>query len=339
MKKALVNVAVLLVFFSRPEQFSKVFEQVKKARPSKLLLYQDGPREGNELDVENIRKCREIAEKIDWECEVYKNYQEKNVGCDPSGFNAHTWAFSKVDKCIILEDDVVPSVSFFGFCKEMLDRYEHDERVSMISGLNIEEISEAVPYDYFFTSCSSIWGWASWARVVKKWDSTYAVLDDCFEKKQIENVIKQKGHIKNFISIANNHKRTGVAHFESILLINQYLNSGLTIVPKKNMINNIGVLSESTHFSGSISTLPKGYRRVFTMKRYELDGLLNHPKYVTEYIPYKDRSYRIKAWGHPIVKMYRLVETMVYKMLAGDIKGAMSELRDRIEKVVERRYY
>ena len=80
MAPANIDVSVLLLFFARPEPFAKVFEQVRKARPARLFLYQDGPREGNATDAENIRKCREIAENIDWECEVHKLYQEKNIG-------------------------------------------------------------------------------------------------------------------------------------------------------------------------------------------------------------------------------------------------------------------
>ena len=62
---------------------------------------------------------------------------------------------------IVLEDDDVPSVSFFTFCKEMLDKYEQDPRITMIAGFNNEEITPGVPYDYFFASTFSIWGWAS----------------------------------------------------------------------------------------------------------------------------------------------------------------------------------
>ena len=150
MKPALVDVPVLILFFNRPQQLSQVFEQVKKARPSRLFLYQDGAR--NEHDLPGIKACREIVSQIDWECEVERFYQEKNFGCDPSEYISQKWAFSKVDKCIVLEDDDVPSVSFFRFCKEMLDKYEHDTRISMIAGFNPEEISKDIPYDYFFAT-------------------------------------------------------------------------------------------------------------------------------------------------------------------------------------------
>ena len=148
MEKWKIDVAVLCIFFARPEQFEKSFEQVRKARPRVLLLWQDGPREGRADDVENIRKCREIAENIDWECEVHRNYHDKNMGCDPSTFYSHKWAFSIVDKCIILEDDLVASQSFFTFCKELLDKYENDERVDRICGTNLLGHYD-IPFDYF----------------------------------------------------------------------------------------------------------------------------------------------------------------------------------------------
>ena len=134
MKSALVDVAVLILFFNRPRQLAQVFEQVKKARPSRLFLYQDGPR--GEKDLPGIEACRQVVADIDWECEVHQLYQKKNYGCDPSEYISQKWAFSHADKCIVLEDDDVPSVSFFRFCKEMLDRYENDTRISMIAGFN-----------------------------------------------------------------------------------------------------------------------------------------------------------------------------------------------------------
>ena len=134
MKDSLVDVSVLMLFFNRPEPLKKVFEQVQRAKPARLFLYQDGPR--SEADMPGIMACRQVVSAIDWDCEVHQCYQPTNYGCDPSGFMSQQWAFSMTDKCIVLEDDVVPSPTFFTFCKEMLDRYEHDERVGMIAGFN-----------------------------------------------------------------------------------------------------------------------------------------------------------------------------------------------------------
>lgn len=43
MKPALVDVAVLILFFNRPEPLKAVFSQVKKARPSKLFCIRTDP--------------------------------------------------------------------------------------------------------------------------------------------------------------------------------------------------------------------------------------------------------------------------------------------------------
>ena len=87
------DVPVLMIFFCRYDMFKQVFDAVRKARPSKLYLYQDGARKGNRNDEIGIKKCREVLNEIDWECEVHTKFQNKNYGCDPSGFIAHRWLF------------------------------------------------------------------------------------------------------------------------------------------------------------------------------------------------------------------------------------------------------
>ena len=62
--KSEVDVAVLLLFFTRTRVTTFTFEQIRKARPARLYLYQDGPREGRPDDVENIKKCRDTVESM-----------------------------------------------------------------------------------------------------------------------------------------------------------------------------------------------------------------------------------------------------------------------------------
>lgn len=337
MKSALVDISVLLIFFTRHEQFAQVFEQVRKARPSRLFLYQDGPRTGRQDDLINIQKCRAIAENIDWECEVNRLYQKENVGVDPSGYIADTWAFSQTDKCIVLEDDVLPSVSFFSFCKEMLDKYENDEQVMLVSGFNVEEETKGVSDDYFFSRTTFTWGWATWARVVKQWDASYSFLRDKAECRKLQDYIEHNGLVKNMLNVFEAHMQSGKEHFETILISNQYRHEGLTIVPKRNMINNIGVVAGSAHYAADIELIPKGYRRIFTMNRYEINtNELKHPETIKEYKLYQKNAYRIYGWGHPFVKMYRQIESAFYYLKKGKIKELHNDMKQKIEKVIKR---
>nr|WP_296959519.1 hypothetical protein [uncultured Mediterraneibacter sp.] len=338
MKEALVDVSVLLVFFTRHEQFQKVFEQVRKARPSRLFLYQDGPRAGRDDDIINIEKCRAIADQVDWECEVHRLYQEKNMGCDPSGYLAQTWAFSYTEKCIVIEDDDIPSVSFFSFCKELLDKYENDQRVMLITGLNVDAITEYCPYDYFFTSTTFTVGcWASWRRVINTWDEEYAVLDEEYTRKLINGKIKKNNFANDFMNSCFVHKKSKIPHFETIMILNQYLNSGLTIVPKKNMVLNVGLTGDATHTQSELDTLPKGYRKLFMLETYEIQTDLKHPKYVIEDYTYQDRSYKVYGWNSTFIKIYRTLESFVYKILKGNKKKAFYELGVKISNYLKRK--
>lgn len=330
MKPALVDVAVLILFFNRPKQLSQVFEQVKKARPSKLFLYQDGPR--GEKDMAGIEACRKVVADVDWECEVKTLYQEKNFGCDPSEFISQKWAFSNVDKCVVLEDDDVPAVSFFRFCKEMLDKYENDTRISMIAGFNNEEITPNIPYDYFFATTFSIWGWASWKRVVDQWDEHYTFLDDEVNMRQLENLIKTRNYRDDFIPMCRRHRQHGKAFYETIFHSCILFNSGLSIVPTRNMINNLGATADSTHFAGSLYTMPKGYRRIFTMARHELNFPLRHPRYVIENTAYKESVYKIMGWRHPWIKIARSFEELFLNLRYGNFKFIFQSVLNRIDK-------
>ncbi|EFZ37751.1 hypothetical protein HMPREF0663_10120 [Hoylesella oralis ATCC 33269] len=322
------DVAVLILFFNRPKQLQDVFDEIKIARPSKLFLYQDGPR--GEHDMAGIEACRKIVEDIDWDCEVHRLYQEKNYGCDPSEYMSQKWAFSHVDKCIVLEDDDVPSQSFFPFCKELLDKYENDERISMICGFNYDEVTKDMPYDYFFTTAFSISGWASWKRVIDSGDENYTFLDDQFNRHQLQELIKERRFQQDFIRFCEYHRSLGKAYYETILHATIFFNSGLSIVPRANLINNAGATGEGVHLSGSNDDLPRAIRRIFTMKRHELSFPLKHPRYVIENVEYKKRMFKIMAWGHPWIKIGRSFEELWLNLLHGNFRRIVSAIGNRL---------
>lgn len=331
MNESTIDVSVLLIFFNRPEPFSQVFEQVKKARPSRLFLYQDGPR--NDKDIPGIEACRKIVSEIDWECEVHTFFQEKNQGCDPSEYIAQKWAFSLTDKCIIIEDDDVPSLSFFTFCKELLDRYENDNRIWMISGFNHEEISKNINEDYFFTEFMSISGWATWRRVIDTWDGEYNFLNDSDKVNELRKIIKDKRQKSDLIEYCREHKATGRSHYETILWTSMLFNKGLAIMPTKNLINNIGISADSTHFSTPAYMLPKEHRKIFLMNRYELEFPLKHPSKIEPNHHHKEAVYKILCWDHPWIKIGRSFEELFINIRYGNYKNILRSIRKRINKI------
>lgn len=161
-EKHLVDVAVQINIWIRPELQKKQMEILKEARPSKLIIISDGGR--NEEEWESINSNRLMVEgEIDWECSIHKLYKDKNIGVKRMIMETHELVWSLVDKCIFLEDDIMPAVSFFQYCKELLDKYEYDYRISAICGMNHLGTWETCD-DYFFSRQGSIWGYALWKR-------------------------------------------------------------------------------------------------------------------------------------------------------------------------------
>ena len=329
---AKTDIAVLLLFFTRNDTFQQVFDAVRKARPSKLLLYQDGPR--GERDLAGIEACRQIVsdENIDWECEVHRHYLEQNQGCDPSGFLSHQWAFTIADKVIVLEDDVVPAQSFFPFCKEMLDKYEDDERITMIAGFNIDEVTKDCSDSYFFTSAFSIWGWASWRRVAQRWDPTYSFMRHPETLQRLETIAKERHLRSDMMQMFRDHSQSGKEYFETIYWADMLLHDGLAIMPVQNQINNVGLMADSTHFSAELKTTPHRIRRMFTMQRHELTFPLKYPTSVTENKAYLERLYKANAWNHPWIKVQNSLEELWLNLRYGNFRHISKSVSRRVRK-------
>ena len=306
-----IDVNVLIIFFVRDEVLKQTFEAVKKARPRRLFLWQDGPRQDRADDIAGIERCRKVVEDIDWDCEVYTTYNEKNIGCDPSIFYAYKWVFSKVDKCIFLEDDQVPNQSYFRFCKELLDKYENDERISHICGYNYTEIATDCDADYLFAPLGS-GAWATWKRVADEWESEYEFLQS---QKEMEWAKARYGELaKISLKIAERHKATGKEFWESIVGCNCMFNNHLVIIPKKNMVSNIGLTENSTHSNTRKKYLPKATAALFEMPTYEMEFPLKHPKHIMINQTYLKKVYWIMGIGHPFVAFWRRVEYVLRKI-------------------------
>ena len=314
MDKNTVDVSVMILFFTRPDTLQKVFDSVREARPSRLFLFQDGPR--NEKDNEKIEECRKIVENIDWDCEVHRNYCEKNLGCDKSQVAAFKWAFQHTESIVFLEDDCVASKSFFGFCEKLLDRYADDERVHMICGMNhMGDYSSQVNDDYLFAKTPTIWGWATWKRAWEKWDTSFAYLDDDKMLERIYENIYPKSWAKFQINRArktrDDYKKTGeISSFELLNAMAMHLQSSYAIIPAKNMISNVGISEGSVHNVSNIKYVPKGMRRIFNMKTYEIDvENLKHPRYVVGNKEYQKRLFDVMGRNNKLKQLWWRVES------------------------------
>lgn len=305
------DTAVVMLFFIRDDTFAQVFEAVRQAKPKKLYLFQDGARHDRPDDMEKMLRCRKICENIDWECEVHRNYQEKNLGCDPSEFAAISWAFEHEEQIIYLEDDDVPSQSFFYFCDELLNKYRDDKDVFMICGRN--QLGET-NYDnnsYFFAKADSIWGWASWRDRWALCDYKHEFLNDPEKVKKVKKQSPTRYDAKKFLEKCRLHRSkatdTYVPSYESPIRAAIYLNDMVSVIPRINLVKNVGITGDSVHTSAGLDKIPKKQRQIYTIGANEIEFPLKHPsskepnkKFLVERLKLMGSSSAIRNFFHRV---------------------------------------
>jgi hypothetical protein len=179
------------------------------------------------------------------------NFQEKNLGCKMHVSMAIGWLFENVEDGIILEDDCLPTPSFFAFCTYILKRYQTNEDVLHINGTDFlapNEITDT-SFDYRFSRCAHVWGWATWRRAWKKYDLRMSHIDSLAQSDSAQNMFLKKKHfdfwIKHCKHIGEKNIDTWDAQWQYSIM---YAN-GLVISPNANFVENIGFGSDATHTS------------------------------------------------------------------------------------------
>jgi hypothetical protein len=262
---------VAFLIFNRPETTARVFDAIRQARPPKLLVVADGPRLDRVGEALQCKKAREVVSRVDWPCEILTNYATSNLGCKHRVSSGLDWVFSLVDEAVILEDDCLPHPDFFAFSEAMLERYRDDSRIAMICGTNYLLEAPGLPESYFFSNYYPIWGWATWRRAWKHYDVNIAHW----------NTLKHGDHL----AWGFGHRRIAQYYADMFDLAQQgfdtwdiqwwfacVFNHGLAIVPRTNLISNLGLEGSHTQTQGDLFTnMPT--------KSLDPDHLI-HPQYV-----------------------------------------------------------
>ncbi len=242
---------VAFIIFNRPDTTAKVFAEIAKARPPKLLVVADGPRANRAGEADLCIATRAIIETVDWPCEVLTNYSEVNLGCRRRVSSGIDWVFEQVPEAIILEDDCLPDPSFFRFCQEMLERYRTDQRIGMISGDNFQFGRQYGPESYYFSKYVHIWGWASWRD---RWQNHYDVSIRNWPHVRdggwLEDLVGDSSESSFWGSIFERVHRGEIDTWDYQWVFANFLQGRLNILPSVNLISNIGFGHGATHTTG-----------------------------------------------------------------------------------------
>lgn len=247
---------ILLIVFNRPELTKRLVEKLAEIKPNRLFVMSDGPREHSVSDTNLIAKVRLIIDAIDWPCEISKIYNAENLGCGHSPAKGIDWVFSQVDRCIILEDDCIPSTSFFQYCSELLERYKADTRIMSISGNNHLPERFNNSESYFYSIHTQTHGWATWRRAWEKYDFYMKDWQSREEQSWLVGYLGSSRYAKTWLKTFNEvHKIISsdkqCSFWDYQFLYACWRNAGLTIMPRLNLVSNVGYGDDATHLKNS----------------------------------------------------------------------------------------
>jgi len=243
-----MKTAVAFIIYKRPELTSRVWAEIRKARPPVLLVVADGPR-----DDSGRTKCaavRAIVEQVDWPCDVRRNYADDNMGCKHRPASGLNWVFEQVEEAIILEDDCLPDPSFFPFCDELLERYRRDERVGMICGSNFHPDPQAA-FSYFCSIYPRVWGWATWRRAWKRNDIAMTQWPIVRDGLWMEKLFPTKEEASRMSERWNELFKGEIDAWDGQWFLSLRTRGYVCLVPSMNLVTNIGIGADATHTTHS----------------------------------------------------------------------------------------
>lgn len=237
-----LDVPIVLITFNRPELVQEQIDIMRNVRPQEIYFVSDAPRPEIPEELAQVNETRALLKKIDWDCQIHPIFSEYNMGCDERVVSALNEVFCHVDRAIILEDDCIPCIDFFGYCQKLLERYSSNENVMYISG------SKWVPdyqmkCSYGFSYNTGTWGWATWRRAWVQWHWDRNEWDK--EKKQWLKGIYSRKYRYSWIHDME-------CYFDKKSIPWDYVwrfcvGSRLSIFPSVNLISNKGFGENATH--------------------------------------------------------------------------------------------
>lgn len=263
------KVPILFLGFNRPEETAKSFECIKKYEPENLYVALDGPRTDDERKL--CDAVESIVKDVNWDCRVQYLIRKENLGCGKAVNEAIDWFFKEEESGIIYEDDIIAGSAFFKFCEAMLEHYRDDERIWLVTGNNL--LGEwKVNNSYFFSKIGAIWGWATWKRTWIKHD------------KKIQNwpEIKKRGVMLDILpadlalareKIMDKVFAGEIDTWDYQFTYTRLINSGLSVVPCKNLVSNIGFSQNATHTFSEPQMFPN---KIMDFKTESL----SHPNFI-----------------------------------------------------------
>lgn len=243
------QVPILIIAFNRPEVSKATFKVIKDLRPTVLYVAIDGARNDVNGEADKVAEVINIYKEIDWPCNVFYKCNFQNLGAEITVSNAVSWVLGQQEYCVVLEDDILASRSFFDFAAQMLEKYKDEERVYQISAAQFTPM-ESMKTDYVFSLYGHTgFGWATWRRAWQHFTMNITDFDETLANCDIRKYYSSIKAYKSFLNRTRKMKAIGSNNcsWDYCWSYIRCRDGGLSIVPRCNLAQNIGIMGLHAH--------------------------------------------------------------------------------------------
>ncbi|HEY2720589.1 MAG TPA: glycosyltransferase family 25 protein [Chitinophagaceae bacterium] len=259
---------IVLFAYKRKDTLRQTVEALRVctlASECDLYVFADGAK--GKKDQKEVTEVRNYLKTISGFKSISFNLSEKNRGISHSVIEGVNKIFSKNDKVVVLEDDIVVSKNFIVFMNENLLKYQNQQSVFSISGYNYPfRVKDNEKLDAFFLPRSSSWGWATWRD---RW------CDLDWEIKEYRDFSSNKDQIREFhrggsdlFRMLKKQQIQQMDVWDVRWVYNQFRRNGLTVYPTISKVRNVGFGQDATNtntYNRYISEFDGGEKEDFTL--------------------------------------------------------------------------
>ena len=270
----MIQSPVALFAYNKPDTTKKILKSLNKVKLSKIYLVLDFPPDSQHKDA--YLQTRKLFEDFRHNAKIVKIFAQEHMGLYKRWHSGLESIFNIEEKLIIIEDDTLPSKSFFRFCDELLEKYENDASISQINGYNYRS-KVNIKESYYFSTISELWGWATWR------DRWFEYNNDDFERwDQLKNDINYRENFINetehdyYFKIFEDAHRDIINSWEYNWVFSLKLYNLICIFPQKSLVKNLGF----GHIGATHTHQKLKYLSLTRNKKYDIKFPLIHPKKV-----------------------------------------------------------
>ena len=265
-KKFFASLAPILLFtYNRLNHLKKTINSLKKNKLyefSDLIIFSDGARSKSEL--KKIKEVRNFIKKIKGFKSLKIYNRNKNYGLSKNVINGVTKVLKLHKTVIVLEDDLVLDKFFLDYMNQALKLFKSNRSIASIHGYIYPiRFDKKIP-EYFLIKGADCWGWATWRRAWKKFDSNGDRLKKIIDKQKNKrefNFNNSFNYYKMLINQINGKNNSWAIRWYA----SAFVNNMFTLYPAKTFVKNIGADGTGTHGGGNRNVNNENiYRKKFS---------------------------------------------------------------------------